>query len=312
MTGAPRLPPLNALRVFHTVVRHRSFRAAAEELRVSPQAVSQQIRLLEETLGCALFDRRGRVIIPNEQAILLAHSVQAAFDELTEGVRRISRARPRNRINLNASPHFATRHLLARLDRLRAALPQIDLRLTITVDLPDFAADGVDAAVQWGFGQWSGLEAQLLLGDAKDLCCSPALARRLTTPADLLSQALLHPVLSDDLWPNVLAHLGVTGAVPRPELRFHDAAALRQATLAGAGVGLVSTLDAEEDLASGRLVAPFGRGVMAGMAPSQVPGFYLVLPRAHRRVAAIAAFCHWVEAEDWSHPLEEPRPCPRP
>ena len=86
-----RLPPLNALRVFHVVVRHRSFRSAAEELTVSPQAVSQQIKLLEDTLGVTLFERRGRSIEPNEQAILLQHFVQAAFDELSEGVRRVAR-----------------------------------------------------------------------------------------------------------------------------------------------------------------------------------------------------------------------------
>ena len=83
MSVAPsplRLPPLNALRVFHAVVRHRSFRSAAEELRVTPQAVSQQIKLLEDTLGQELFDRRGRTIAPHENAILLSHFVQSAFD----------------------------------------------------------------------------------------------------------------------------------------------------------------------------------------------------------------------------------------
>ena len=103
----PRLPPLNALRVFHTVVRHRSFRAAADELLVTPQAVSQQIKLLEDTLGIELFERKGRAIEPNENSILLAHFVQAGFDEFAEGVRRVTRTSVRNRINLNVSPYFA-------------------------------------------------------------------------------------------------------------------------------------------------------------------------------------------------------------
>ena len=120
---AARLPPLNALRVFQTVVRQRSFRAAAEELLVTPQAVSQQIKLLEETLGQELFLRKGRAIEPNEQAILLAHYVQAGFDEMAEGVRRISKTITRNRINLNASPYFATRFLLDRLSRFRDLMP---------------------------------------------------------------------------------------------------------------------------------------------------------------------------------------------
>ena len=98
MTERPfRLPPLNALRVFHTVVRHRSFRSAADELRVTPQAVSQQIKLLEDTLGLELFERKGRAIEPNEHAILLAHFIQAGFEEFAEGVRRVSKTGQRNR-----------------------------------------------------------------------------------------------------------------------------------------------------------------------------------------------------------------------
>jgi LysR family glycine cleavage system transcriptional activator len=142
-----RLPPLNALRVFHTVVRHRSFRSAADELSVSPQAVSQQIKLLEDTLGAELFERKGRAIEPNEKAILLAHFVQAAFDELEEGVRRVAKSDTRNRINVNASPYFATRYLLDRINHFRDIAPDADLRLTTMVDLPDFVADDVDVAI---------------------------------------------------------------------------------------------------------------------------------------------------------------------
>ena len=191
-----RLPPLNALRVFHTVVRHRSFRSAADELSVSPQAVSQQIKLLEESLGTDLFERRGRAIEPNEKAILLAHFVQAGFDELEEGVRRVARSDQRNRINVNASPYFATRHLLDRINRFRAIAPDADLRLTTMVDLPDFVADDVDVAIQWGFGTWKGPESTLLLQDYKVICCTPALARQISGPADLRGLPLLHPVLS--------------------------------------------------------------------------------------------------------------------
>ena len=301
-----RLPPLNALRVFHTVVRHRSFRSAADELLVTPQAVSQQIKLLEDTLGVALFERKGRAIEPNEQAILLTHYVQSAFDELAEGVRRVTKVGHRNRINLNASPYFATRYLLDRLSRFRDLMPDADLRLTTMVDLPDFVTDDVDVAIQWGYGGWKQCEHILLLRDYKQICCTPEIARRLSSPEDLLTQPLLHPVLSEDLWPNVLRHLGVTGTATGQDLRFQDAATVRRGAVAGLGIGLISTIDAEEDLKLGRLVAPFGRDVMKGMPDALVPGFYLVLPKAHRRVKPIAAFCKWVENEDWLN-LDEKR-----
>ena len=297
-----RLPPLNALRVFQPVVRQRSFRGAADELSVTPQAVSQQIKLLEDTLGLELFARKGRAIEPNEQAILLAHFVQAGFDEFAEGVRRVTKLGQRNRINLNASPYFATRFLLDRLAGFREIMPGADLRLTTMVELPDFVADDVDVAIQWGFGTWTQFDQELLLRDIKVICCTPTLAQSLNAPADLRTVPLLHSVLAD-LWAPVLAHLGVTGAAAQSAFRFQDAATMRRATLAGLGVGLLSTIDADEDLASGKLVAPFGRNVMAAMPETQIPGFYLVLPKAHRRVKSIAAFCDWVERENWALPV---------
>lgn len=307
MTDRPaRLPPLNALRVFHTVVRHRSFRSAADDLLVTPQAVSQQIKLLEDTLGVELFERKGRAIEPNEQAILLAHYVQSAFDELAEGVRRVTKTGPKARINLNCSPYFATRYLLDRIGRFRDNMPGADLRLTTMVDLPDFISDDVDVAIQWGFGDWKPYESTLLLRDYKLICCTPDLARKITGPQDLLTLPLLRTVLARDLWANVLDHLGVKGANLYGDIRFHDAATMRRATVAGLGIGLLSTIDAEEDLKLGKIVAPFGHDVMRGMPMDQVPGFYLVLPKAHRRVKAITAFCAWVEAEDWDHPAPTP------
>lgn len=294
-----RLPPLNALRVFHTVVRHQSFRSAAEELSVSPQAVSQQIKLLEDTLGAELFERKGRAIEPNEKAILLAHFVQAAFDELEEGVRRVAKSDQRNRINVNASPYFATRYLLDRINRFRDIAPDADLRLTTMVDLPDFVADDVDVAIQWGYGMWKGHDAVLLIHDYKVICCTPDLARRLSGPEDLRKMPLLHPVLSADLWPNVLRYLGVVERSGKNDIQLQDAATMRRATLAGLGIGLISMIDAAEDLKLGKLVAPFGQDVMQKMPEAQVPGFYLVVPKAHRRVKTIATFCRWIEAENW-------------
>ena len=299
-----RLPPLNTLRVFHAVSRHHSFRAAADELLVSPQAVSQQIKLLEDTLGIELFTRRGRTIETTPQAEMLAHHVQAAFDEMEQGVRRLVRQPGLGRISLNVSPYFATRFLVERLGLFRAIAPDVDLRLSTMIGLPDFVAGDIDLAIQWGYeGQpsWAGLETRLLMADHKEICCTPDIARSLSVPADLQSQTLLHPLLSERMWGDVLAHLGPGLQLPSGAIRFEDAATLRHATRAGLGVGLISILDADEDLRAGRLVAPFGRGILRDMPPAHVPGFHLVMPRSHRRVAAIAAFRAWLLAQEWSN-----------
>jgi LysR family glycine cleavage system transcriptional activator len=280
---AQRLPPLNALRVFHAVARHRSFRQAADE----------------DILGVTLFLRKPRAVEPTEAAILLAHYVQAGFDEFAEGVRRISRAGTRERINLNVSPYFATRHLLGRLARFRERLPRADLRLTTMVEIPDFIADDVDASVQWGYGDWPGLVATRLVADPKMICCTPAMAETIRTPADLCAHTLLEPVLDGSFWGTVLGHLGVSMPDAPSRVAFHDAATMRRATGSGMGLGLLSRDYALEDIEAGRLVAPLG-DALAAMPESQVPGFYLVLPRAHRRAAPVAAFCEWILAEDWN------------
>lgn len=303
-TRGVRLPPLNALRAFWVVMRKGSFRAAADDLLVTPQAVSQQIKLLEETLNVPLFERRGRVVEPTEHAILLSHFVQAGFDEFTEGIQRVTNSTYRNRININVSPYFATRYLVERLERFRAKVPDADLRLTTMIELPDFAADEVDVAIQWGFGTWKDFDATLLVQDPKIICCAPALAERITSPTDLSRQTLLHPVLARSLWTRVLHHLGVESGKTAGEIQFEDAATMRRGAISGIGVGLISRIDALEDLKSGRLVAPLGMDALDRMPEQDVPGFYLILPRAHRRVPITQSFCEWITSENWRELLD--------
>lgn len=308
MSGKLRLPPLNALRVFHAVARHKSFRQAADELLVTPQAVGQQIKLLEDTLQVPLFERRGRAVEPTEAAILLSHYVKAGFDEFAEGVRRVTKSAHRDRINLNASPYFATRYLLPRLSLFREILPGADLRLTTMIDLPEFGRDDIDMAVQWGYGDWPGHETALLVPDPKVICCTPAIGARIGAARDLTRFTLLDTVKSKRLWPDILRHLGVEQADGDRSIGFDDAATMRRATYQGIGVGLVSLIDAEEDLRSGALVAPLGRDVLADMKPEEIPGFYLVVPRAHLRVKAVAAFHRWLVRQDWRGDLETSPP----
>lgn len=300
-----RLPPLNSLRAFMAVTRYGSFRRAADALLVSPQAVSQQIKLLEDILDIPLFERKGRVVEPTERAIVLSHFVQAGFDEFSEGVRRVTNSTYRNRININVSPYFATRFLMKRLEQFREIMPDADLRLTTMVELPDFAADDVDVSIQWGFGQWEGFETTRLIHDQKIICCFPELAEKITTPKDLLNVNLLHPVLARNLWALVLGHLGVDAPDMEGGMEFQDAATMRRGTMSGLGVGLISQIDAVKDIQKGRLVAPLGMDVLINMREEDVPGFYLVVPRAHKRVNIIASFCNWIIHEEWAALADE-------
>ncbi|MCW6512599.1 LysR substrate-binding domain-containing protein [Lichenifustis flavocetrariae] len=304
MTGKLRLPPLNTLRVFHAVVRHRSFRQAADELLVTPQAVGQQIKLLEDVLQVTLFERKGRAIELTEQAILLSHFVNAGFEEFAEGVRRVTKSTYRDRINLNASPYFATHYLLPRLALFREILPGADLRLTTMVDLPAFGRDDIDMTVQWGYGDWTSYETTLLVPDPKVICCTPEIGRQIETSTDLQRFTLLDTVKSLRLWPDILRHLRVEQTEGDHSIGFDDAATMRRAAHQGIGIGLVSVNDAEEDLRSGALVAPIGRDALADMRPEEVPGFYLVVPRGHLRVKAVAALHRWLLQQDWRSDLK--------
>ena len=303
MSERLRLPSLNALKAFHAVSRHKSLRAAAEELFVTPQAVGQQIRILEEALQVTLFERRGRVIEPTESAILLAHYVDAGFQEFAEGVRRVTRTQWRERINLNCSPYFATNYLMPRLSQLREVLPDMDLRLTTMIDMPDFARDDIDMSVQWGYGQWEEHDCTLVVPDPKIICCTPEIGARIAAPADLIRFTLLDTVKSGHLWSDILAHLGVTGGRRDGSISFDDAASMRRATLQGIGVGLLSVHDAEADLNSGAVVAPLGRDILCDLPPAQVPGFYLIVPRGHLRVKSVAALHRWLVRQDWQDEL---------
>ena len=301
-----KLPSLNALKAFHAAVRHGSIRGAAKELSVTSQAVSRQIRLLENTLQITLFERRGRSIETTDAAVVLATHVEAGFEKLSEGVRIVTRQNCRDRINLNVSPYFATRYLLPRLSGFRGFQLQFNLRMTTMVETPDFNRDDIDVAVQWGYGDWGDLEATLLLKDPKVICCTPELAARVKSRQDLARQRLLHPVLKNSLWSDILEFLDVEARDDASELAFHDAATMRCATLSGLGVGLISRADAEHDILAGDLVAPLGVDVLRDMPPETVPGFYLVLPRARHRVSGIACFCDWVTGQNWEEATGTP------
>lgn len=294
-----RLPPLNSLRVFHAVARHRSISLAAEELHVSPQAVGQQVRLLEEALGVTLLEREGRSIRLTERAITLSHYLRAGFDEFEEGIRRVTAPNDRARINLNVSPYFGTRFLMPRLAAFRQAVPEAEIGVTTMIDLFDLERDQIDLGVQWGFGDRKDVLSHLLLHDPKIICCRADMAETIKAPSDLLKYTLLHPARAARLWTDALAFLQVDVPKLDRSLTFDDAATMRRATQQGLGVGLLSQLDALEDIADGRLVAPLGVDALAALPPDCVPGFYLITTKTRLRARHVAALHRWLLDQVW-------------
>ena len=296
-----RLPPLNALRVFEAAARHLSFKKAAEELNITPAAISQQVRALEDHVGHPLFRRIPRGLALTEAGAAAVPLLTEGLDRLADGAARM-RDVPQSRIlTVSAAPSLAAKWLVPRLDRFRAAHPDYDIRLDATNALSKFQGDGVDVALRFGGGTYPGLHAERLLAETAFPVCSPELLRRgppLAAPGDLAAHTLLHIQWAMESetapsWQMWLRAAGIDTVDPSRGPRFsHDSMAV-QAAIEGHGVALaVSTLVAD-DLAAGRLVRPFAPAV--GEATEF--GYYLVHPDDKAADPRVRAFRDWITAE---------------
>ena len=289
-----RLPPLTALRAFEAAGRHVSFARAAEELHVTAAAISQQIKLLEESLGCELFRRGGQLAL-TEAALEALPLITEGFDRLERGAERLRAGRDGGPLVVSLAPSFAARWLIPRLQRFEAAHPEVELRLSATTRLVSFGAEGVDVAIRYGGGRYPGLHAERLRAEFLVAVAAPAAAEGLSAPADLIDSVLLHNQAmgwdsSFPDWPTWLRDAGVTPDRPLKIRRFGDAALVMEAALAGLGVALVWRTLIAEDLAAGRLKALFP-------ALPVVNAYHLVCPQQNLHKPGVAAFRGWIKAE---------------
>ena len=256
---------LNALRAFEASARHRSFALAAQELHVTPAAVGQLVRTLEDWLGLPLFLRshRGRArLVPTEAAEQALPDIRAGLGQLALGLRRLQAQSTRRTLTVTVSPAFAAQWLLPRLDRFQSAWPDTDVRLETSLKPVDFVAQQVDIGVRYGAGVWPGLVAERLLGEEVYPVCAPALLARagpLSRPADLLEQTLIHDLSMEGhpgfpSWADWLHQAGLDGASGRRAIQINNSAAVLQAAAEGQGIALARSVMARDDLQAGRLL----------------------------------------------------------
>lgn len=298
---ARRLPPLTALRAFEAAARHLSFTRAAAELHVTQTAISHQIKTLEAHLGLRLFRRLPRALLLTEEGQTYLPAVRAAFDQIAAATERLTTSGSGGTLTVSVLPSFAAKWLVPRLGRFRADHPEIDLRISATWHLVDFAREDVDLAIRLGRGVYPGLHVDRLLGEETFPVCSPALiggSRPLKAPADLGKHTLLH----DDAtrtWRLWLEVAGVSDVDPERGPIFNDSSMLLQAAIDGQGVALGRSALVAADLAAGRLVKPFDVVLPFDLA------YYLVCPEASADRPKIVAFRDWLLAEARAEP--EPR-----
>ena len=296
------LSPLNSLRAFEAAARHLSFTKAAQELHVTPAAVSQQIRQLEEFYGIPLFRRTTRTLILTEAAQMALPDVKEGFERLSEANRRLRSDRHGNLLTVSSSPSMGERWLLPRLERFRAQYPDIDIRIDTTDRLADFANDRVDIAIRYGRGNYDGLEADILMQDVAYPVCSPALLegdKPLKEPKDLRHHTLLHPEWRQERdaqpsWQMWLRAAGVTGIDVTRGLRFSSDTMLAHAAADGLGVALALSSMVQRELRDGKLIRPFGDG---GSQIETVFRPYLVYPKRNLSLPRVAAFRDWAMKE---------------
>ena len=289
MTGR-KLPSLSALRAFEAAARHRSAKAAAEELSVTPTAISHQLRQLEEYLGVALFVRKPRQLVLTGAGQSLLAASSEAFDTLAETVARLRHDPGRQTVTLSTTPAVAGRFLLPWVCVLRDRHPHLNLNLQISHDLVPLDGVAADMAIRYGDGHWPGLVAEKLFDNIFIPACSPGLG--IHHHEDLHHHTLLHyqpPSRSGARlsWPFWQKLAKVPDLDISAGLVFSDETHTIAAALGDQGIALMSKALITDELESGRLVQPFGPDLHA-------EPFHLVYPEERLREPAIAAVREWV------------------
>ncbi len=294
-----RIYPLNALRAFEVSARNLSFVKAAEELYVTPAAISHQVKKLEEYLGVQLFRRLPRGILLAEPGQVLLSELREVFLRLDKAMERVLQSDSRGALTISVAPMFAVKWLVPRMQRFDALYPDIDVRMSSSLGVIDFQRDAFDAAVRLGHGQYPGLEAVKLFDESVTPMCSPRLLEgpdTLQSPDDLRHHVLLHDdsMAFEPATPNWNTWLDAVGAKRVDASRgphFSQPDHALQAAIDGAGVVLGWRYLAADDLVAGRLVQPIDLIVPLGSA------FYLVYPKAYTDRQKVMVFRDWLIEE---------------
>ena len=302
--------PLNALRAFEAAARHLSFQAAAGQLFVTPAAISHQVRRLEDWLGVRLFHRGHRAVALTTEGETLAATLGELFGRLDLALDQATATRKAD-LRVSTVESFAAKWLAPRLHRFHNGHPDLRVRIETGNARSDFSRDGIDIAVRYGPGGYTGVAAEKLMDAPVFPVCAPSLAgdpaRPLAAPDDLRHHVLLH----DDSaagragvpdWPAWLAASGATGVDAARGPVFASIYLAQEAAVAGHGVALGVAPLVEGDLRAGRLARPFDHAL------DNAHAFWIVHPLGAEANPAVDAFRRWLRAEASGEDAPPPTP----
>jgi LysR family transcriptional regulator, glycine cleavage system transcriptional activator len=258
-------PGLRSLRAFDAAARHLSFSRAANELHVTPAAISHQIKELEGVIGTPLFTRTSRTMSLTRAGEILKAATHESLESLSSALLRIKRIERRKDIRVSATASIAAKWLVPRLNAFLDLVPGADVRLDVSHTPVDFDRDDVDVAIRFGGGNYPGLRSDLLFIDKVFPVCSPKIITKdkpLNTPRDLLKHNLIHLdyQAQGDPWPDWrmwLLAAGIKDFEDKGGLHFGQTSLVLQATIDGHGVALGDSSLVADDIDAGRLVKPF-------------------------------------------------------
>jgi len=295
-------PPLNALRAFEAAARHLSLTKAALELNVTPGALSHQIRGLEDHLGFKLFDRGVRSIALTTAGKALQPGLQVGFLHIRDALASLNRLSHARVLVISTPPGFTSKWLAPRLYRFSIAHPEMDVRISSSLNNANFTTDGVDAAIRnlpVDAAQDEALEVEKLIDLSLAPVCSPAFVEKhgpFTSPNMLKRVPLIHDESLSSraavpTWADWFAAAGVRDADISRGLRFSSADHALDATAEGAGVLLAFDALAYDDLRTGRLVMPFDLTLPSGRS------YAFICLKQRRDSANVQAFRAWLGQE---------------
>ena len=290
-----RLPPLTALRAFEAAARHMSFQRAAEELNVTPAALSFQIKSLEEHLGQPVFRRLNRAVELTEAGRLLAPGTTDGFTALSAAWRNVKRLTDQTHLTVTAGPAFTAKWLAPRLYEFAQAHPEIELRFSAALRIMDFSRDAIDVAIRFGYGPDEGVYALPLAEEWVTPVMVPEMAARYPTIESLRKAPLivdhsiyfLDPPADWAAWFAMMSHDAPRDYGPQ----FSQADHAVDAALAGVGVCLGRRALIIKDVAEGRLVAPFPVALRTGAR------FRFLCPEGLENRPHVIAFRDWILTE---------------
>jgi LysR family glycine cleavage system transcriptional activator len=286
MVAMSRLPFLNGIKAFEAAARYGSFSAAAGELNVSPAAISRMVHLLEDRLGVALFERKANRLAVTPAGRAYQAGLTPIFDALVSLTAQVTTQVSARILTIGVGPTFAIRWLIPRLADFRRQEADIEVRFTTGGVAADFKDDWT-CGIKLGNGDWPGLVSERLFAADLSPVCAPRLAARLKRPGDLKSSTLLRVAHSTEDWPLWLKAAGVSRlAVKGPEFEYYGQVLQAAADGVGIAMGIAPYID--DDLAAGRLVAPFPLTVPKGKQ------WYLVYRDFRRDQRDFAAFRNWL------------------